>query len=288
MTNSQPAEPTLVGIDDLKKPEERRAVLVAVRVLGATRAEALDVTGGPEGVVEAMLTLKDGRQAAFEVTILADQAERAVSSLLARAKHSWPVPGRWFWTIDASPQTNLKELKKRYSSIILACEAHGIEDPLYDLRGWDLAFAGDTDLQWLLEGADAKCLMWGFSRQLASSMQNPHVMVVLAGGGGPVDDSLTDFAAELQKAFDAAPHMAEHFTKLARTAADERHLYVPLGDTVLPFSLMWGLAAGNQLPSEPPPVPADITHLWLAPAHSSRVLLWSRTDGWSQHFPYPL
>jgi hypothetical protein len=43
--------------------------MIAVRTLEATRAEAWDVDGR-QGAVDVMLTLNDGRTAAFEVTKL--------------------------------------------------------------------------------------------------------------------------------------------------------------------------------------------------------------------------
>jgi hypothetical protein len=273
--------PILVGMDYLK-PQERAACLIAVRMLGAAAAEAWDIAPR-QGTVDAMLTLNDGRRAAFEVTNLAAARALETANLLARDKHSWPLPGRWFWDIQVGPGADLRRLKRCYRHIILICEAQGIQDPYYDQRGWDLT-ATESDMQWLLE--DSRCHMVGHPRQLARTMTNPHVMVVPAAGGGPVDDSLPDFAAELQTAFNAAPHIADHFAKLAREVADEHHLFIPLHDTALPFTLASGLAFGNQLPTDPPPVPPEITHLWLAPAFSSRVLLWSRVEGWRHFFPY--
>jgi hypothetical protein len=42
----------------------------------------------------------------------------------------------------------------------------------------------------------------------------------------------------------------------------------------------------DPLPLEPPPVPDYITHLWLAPDSSRRVLIWTQSDGWRNFFPY--
>jgi hypothetical protein len=42
----------------------------------------------------------------------------------------------------------------------------------------------------------------------------------------------------------------------------------------------------DPLPPEPPPVPDHITHLWLAPDSSKRVLIWSHPDGWRNFLPY--
>jgi hypothetical protein len=74
--------------------------------------------------------------------------------------------------------------------------------------------------------------------------------------------------------------------KLARADADERHLFVPLHDSALPFSISSELMFGDMLPPDPPPIPEYITHLWLAPAFSSRVLLWCKALGWRNFHPY--
>lgn len=115
--------------------------------------------------------------------------------------------------------------------------------------------------------------------------KNRGAMVVPASGGGFIDESMSGFAAELGNAFNC-PHIASHFQKLAAAVADERHLFIALHDSALPFSITSGLALGETLPSEPAPVPDYVTHLWLAPAFSRRVLLWSQSEGWRNYFPY--
>jgi len=63
----------------------------------------------------------------------------------------------------------------------------------------------------------------------------------------------------------AEPPMPRHLEKLARAEAYERHLFVPLHRSALPFAVADGLWTGTALPPEPPPLPAEVTHLWLAP-----------------------
>ena len=70
----------------------------------------------------------------------------------------------------------------------------------------------------------------------------------------------------------------------ANADADERHLFIPLHDSALPFSISSELVFEDTLPPEPPPLPESVTHPWLAPASSRRVLLWSRAAGW-RNFP---
>jgi hypothetical protein len=260
--------------------QEHAACLIAVRTLEATHAEAWDVPPR-QGAIDVMLTLKDSRRAAFEVTNLAAGGALQTASLLAKDNHRWLLPGSWFWSIEVGSPADLRRLKQCYEKIILLCEMAGIEQPHQHPLAWTPA--ADPDLQWLIE--DSSCNMMGHPQQLASTMKNPGAMVVPVSGGGFLVDSLSGFTDALRTAFSTG-HIEPHFAKLAREAADERHLFIPLHDSVLPFQLSSELMFGTALPSEPPPVPADITHLWLAPAFSKRVLLWSRSEGWRNVFPY--
>ena len=105
--------------------------------------------------------------------------------------------------------------------------------------------------------------------------------VVPRVGAGFVDDSLAGFAAGLARAFDK-PHIQRHLGKLARTGADERHLFVSLPDTALPASVSSELLFKENVPPDPPAVPDYVTHLWLAPAGSPRVLLVEPRRGLAQ------
>ncbi len=104
-------------------------------------------------------------------------------------------------------------------------------------------------------------------------------MVVPVIAGGFTDESFSTFTQELSTAF-RRPHIQEHFQKLARTNTPEQHLFIPLHNTALPVEISSALMFSTALPTAPPPIPTHITHLWLAPEYSSRILLWSRGQGW--------
>lgn len=84
-------------LDGLSR-QEKAACLITEKVLGAI-ARAWDVHGR-QGVVDAMLTLPDGRQAALEVTALAANGAFQTDALLGRDDFGWPSPGRWWWTVQ--------------------------------------------------------------------------------------------------------------------------------------------------------------------------------------------
>ena len=251
-------------------PQEQAACKIAVRVLEAVEAKAWDVPGR-ENAVDAILTLHDSRKVAFEVTNLGIESEFRLAKLLAKDNHKWRVPGDWFWHIEVGSE-DLRRLKGCYENIILICERAG--EPYPDRIASEPS--AHPDLQWLVH--ESSSVMTGYPEQ------NPGVMVVPRAGGGVVDESLSGFADALSEAF-KSKHIQDHFEKLANHAdADERHLFIPLHDSALPFSISSELVFEDTLPPEPPPLPESVTHLWLAPAGSRRVLLWNRDAGW-RNFP---
>jgi hypothetical protein len=78
--------------------------------------------------------------------------------------------------------------------------------------------------------------MIGFPNIPAANLKSPMTEVVPQVGAGFVDESLSGFAAGLAKAFEKR-HVQRHFDKLARASADEGHLFIPLHNSALPFSV---------------------------------------------------
>ncbi|MFE0739115.1 hypothetical protein [Streptomyces sp. NPDC058855] len=257
--------------------DERHACLVAERVLGA-KAIPWDINGR-QGVVDAMLLLPDGKKAAFEVTKLAADGALQIDSILAKDGYSWPSPGRWWWSIEVGSPYDIPRLRKCYTRIALMCERHNVDSPYVLWR----ANYEDVDLTWLIEQSSSD--MHGYpSVPAVEGDIKRDAMVVPSGRGGGVDRSLSGLNSALDRAL-MRPHMARHVEKIAKAEADEYHLFVPLHFTALPFSVAYGIMEGDTLPPEPPPIPSSITHLWLAPQYSQRVILWT-PSGWQQHFPY--
>lgn len=240
--------------------------MIAERALGVVEIEAWDVPGRTKAV-DAVLTLPDGRRAAFEVTNLGTNSAYELAARLAKDNHKWSVPGNWFWHIDVGSPQDLSRLKGCYEDIILICERAG--QPYPEQLAEQLIH---PDLQWLVH--ESSSVMTGYPK-----IDKPSAMVVPVAGGGVVDESLSGFAAALSEAF-RNPHIVSHFDKLAAAEADERHLFVPLHDSGLPFPIFTELVFEDTLPPDAPPLPEQVTHLWLAPVGSRRVLLWSRDDGW--------
>jgi hypothetical protein len=271
-------EPALIGFDQLNQ-QERAACLLAVRVLDVAVAEAWDVRGRRRAV-DAMLTLTDGRKAAFEVTNLGNQSALEIARLLANDKHKWEAAGQWYWEIEVASESDRRRLRKCYKKIIRICEGAGVASPEH--LNWS-ADTADPDVLWLIQSRSS---MFGYPAIPVKNMQNPGVTVLPVSDGGVVDSSLSRFAEELAAAFETQ-HISEHFEKLRDADADERHLFIPLHESALPFSSFTVLQFEDALPAQPPRIPDYITHLWLAPASSKRVLIWEEGDGWRNFWREP-
>jgi hypothetical protein len=259
----------LKGLDE----QEMAACLIAERALGAV-AEPWDVDGR-QGVVDAMLTLSDGRRAAFEIMNLAPRRALETVRALSADNFKWPLPGKWWWSIEVGTPKHMRRLKQVYENIILLCEAQNVTRP--EQLAWEPD--ADPDLRWLVKSS---CNMIGHPDR--GPEKGAHVVPLSASG--VVDDTLAGFADALTKAFEADKGVERHFRKLERAEADERHFFVMLHTGVLPFSIISVLMFDDPLPQEPPEVPDHVSHLWLAPNYSRRVLLWSRSDGWQNISPY--
>lgn len=270
-----PAQPRLIRLDELDR-QEKAACLLVVQVLDVAQAEAWDVDGR-QGAVDVILTYRDGRSAALEVTNLGEDDAFDLARLLANIGYKWPAVGDWAWRVEVGSADDFTRLKKCYGRIARICEAAGEPYP-YRLVGEPSLH---PDLHWLVHESSSE--MIGFPNIPVANLKSPMTNVVPQVGAGFVDESLSGFAAGLAKAFEK-PHIQRHFDKLARASADERHLFIPLHNSALPFSVSSELMFKETLPPDPPEIPDTATHLWLAPDSSRRVLLWTKADGW-RNFP---
>jgi hypothetical protein len=251
--------------------QERAACLIAERVLGG-EATHWDTDGRQRAVDAMFFNLPGDRTAAFEVTNLAGDGALDTLDEISSGKYKWPLTGDWFWSISVRFARDLEKLNQCYPNIIRICEQAGVTYPEH-LFGW--LPSTHPDVQWLVQ--ESSCIISGHPDIPARTLANPEALVVPTTGGGWTDDSMTGFADALGAAFDTAPHIARHFEKLKNADANERHLFIPLHRTALPFSISSVLQFDKPLPPEPPPVPDHITHLWPAPDSSRRVLIWTQS-----------
>lgn len=207
---------------------------------------------------------------------MAAEGALQTDNILKRDGFQWPLVGLWQWTISIGSPRDIPRLKLSYLRIIAACEAVGAQRP--NQIGWDPD--ADEDLRWLVQESSSSML--GHSGLPARDF----AMVTPEGRGGAVDHQLEGLLPSLAAEF-SREYIVKHFEKLERAGRDERHLFIPLHMSALTNGVMLGLSFDNvDLPVADPPVPDTLSHLWLAPAYSRRVLLWTRDEGWRNHFPY--
>lgn len=275
MTDPDP----LAGLDNA----ERLACRVAERVTG-TRARACDIPGvkGRDGGVDAFLDYPDGRIAAFEVTrIASDQKALQLENLLGRDRFEWPLPGQWWWDLWISDVRDLPRLRQCFGKIILMCEAAGVTRPEH-LDVMDSAHL-DNDVLWLVE--ESSVSLHGYPDVPAVDGGRVRKALVTTGGdGGMVDDSFSGLNDALADAF-AVGHLPDHVAKVVRTPADEKHLFLIVHQTALRFEVTSALMFGTTVPEGPALLPTGVSHLWLAPEFSKRVVVGTST-GWVQAYPY--
>jgi hypothetical protein len=176
---------------------------------------------------------------------------------------------------------DLPRLRDSFASVALWCEAHEVNRP---------------DQLWNPQGLPAEVL-WVAQTESITMIGNPQGALQLSDGrrvamvtpgpkGGAVDEDLVGLNEALADAI-AGSHLARKVNKLLahQPAVEERHLFIIVHETGLPFSLSYGLMSGHRLPADPPRLPDGITHVWLAPQYGDRVLL-GTAKGWTQHYPY--
>ena len=222
----------LQGLDDV----EQKACLIAERTLGAI-ATAYDVAGR-QGAVDAFLDYPDGRRDAFEVTQLATDggASLHLQSLLKQDGFHWPLPGKWWWTIEIADRRDLPRLRDVYDKIILLCESVGEADPRY------LSLAEvDDDVRWLVQESSVQ--MQGHPTVPAKDEHRiRRAMITQRSTWSGLDETFSQLDEALNAAFDSS-HIQRRVEKLRNTQADERHLFliVDVDDLPFPCSMPWVL-----------------------------------------------
>ena len=250
---------------------ERFAAETARRVLGVD-AELWDVWPR-QGAYDVRLTYADGRNGAMEVTTYAAEGVPQLESLLSRDRFQWPQPAgaRWRWRLRPATPRILPWLTQHYADLILICEQHGVTRPdlldprllpdgVYE-RALDADLIGDSSLPPSQHGVDVL----------------PPIL-------GPVGDAdITVVPAELDRILTLDTY-AKRIHKVVNAGEAEAHLFLGLDLSAMQLAAADALAFSTALP--PPPIRTyGLTHLWLLPRFSRRVLLW-HGGGWTQHDPF--
>jgi hypothetical protein len=229
--------------------------------------------GSQPGMYDLHIVKSDGTEAAMEVTAAADQDSIELWNIVNGSGERWIVPelvGGWMASL--LPTARAKRIKIELPELLADCEQMGVgelragrsrhPDPL-------TARAEDMGITHVSQGATAH------PGVIYLTIEQPHNRT--GGAASPAE-----LLAWVPKFF-AEPQQSDILTKLARSAATERHAFVFLpGFSTAPFGvtdLLWQV--DSVLPTDPPILPPEVTHLWLvATWRVGTGVRWSVDSGW--------
>ncbi len=119
------------------------------------------------------------------------------------------------------------------------------------------------------------------SRRLRDDETEGHVRYIPIGTSGPLEPDWPTFLAWLGS-FLSSPSREDVRGKLYKTGAEERHVFIGASYSS-PGEVFFALTTDHVgvLPSEPPILPSEITHVWVWNAQSlDRCLVWFPDRGW--------
>ncbi|MFI5849361.1 hypothetical protein ACIA8B_14830 [Micromonospora chalcea] len=220
--------------------------------------------------------IRTGRQfGAVEITSAADPESIPLWKLINKGQR-WIEPqlaGGWF--VSLLPSARGKRVRAELPSLLAELERLGITEvssrrrPLHpvaqQLDALGVVTAGQGGTQ--------------FPGSIYPTIQLPDEK-----SGGMVADT-GDALASWFSDWLPEPDQADNLQKLARSGAPERHLFVLFpGFTTAPFPVVdLLLRNGAPLPTVPPTLPPEVTHIWaMSTWDSGDGFRWSPTEGWSR------
>jgi hypothetical protein len=258
------------------RPSERYAYAVMQRILGV--AVRHTDTCGKQGAVDGVFERPDGTRGAVEVTTLPSKGIHQLEGILRKTGNQLPNPGMWNRIITVGSPADLPGLQERLEVVITWAEGNDVVEPHRRRYRINVDDAVDAALEWLY---DSSVKMHG-SRRLGASTGK--VRVLPEGVGGFSTGALVDLPEALGEAF-GSDHMPAHLRKLVAAEADERHLFLVVRFTSLTENIVLALMDREEaLPTLPPPLPPEITHLWVGGVEfSGRIRTWSEGN-WEEHY----
>jgi hypothetical protein len=212
---------------------------------------------------------------AVEVTAAADPEITALARLAYQGER-WIIPGiAGGWAVSLEASAKVKSLRANLPAILRTLEEQGIrwarpevwwEPGPYDeaLRSLGVVhlFQGGTDFP----GSVYLIPEPGLERTAG----------MVPTEGRPLLDWLTEWLAR--------PDKVDNLAKLAASGADERHLFLVVpAFAEAPFAVTDLLMRdGAPLPNDPPELPPEVTHVWVAGTWSSGSgMRWSPEESWA-------
>lgn len=232
--------------------------------------------GSQSGMYDVEIAYPDGSLGALEITAAADAQQVELWKLIGGQGKRWLVPGlTGGWVVSVMPTARARPMYERVPGLLRGLERDGIPvlwgkrssaDPL-------AALAGELRIVEARQGPTA---------HPGSIYPMIHQPLEQMGGyspqtGDPLARWLDEWLAE--------PTQADNVQKVARSKAQEKHIFVLVrGFSPAPYPVVDLLISpGAPLPVIPPALPAPITHVWAMSGWSmGGGFRWSPAQGWSR------
>jgi hypothetical protein len=248
-------------------PDERFARVCVERIEGVQLSRQ-DLPGR-DGAVDYYIHYSDG-PAALEITTLADAAYRQVRSEIA--KSLLVNPERFSWRFRLTAALSVKCARRYIPQLVEMCELAGVQDP------FDLPDRDDPAVLWHEVNSVS---LQGYETHRTPTL---HVLDPIIGGG--VEDPLLELVQAVNDAV-SSPLVKRKLEKLRASGLNGRHLFLLVDAQGMDFRPCYGVAMMEEIPTVDPEVPDDASRLWMASGFKlGGVLRWTRTTGWSRHWPY--
>lgn len=241
---------------DLRR-EERWAAACMAEALGV---EVVQHDDGTRDAMHDLDVLHPSGTAAAEVSACADR--EAIEAWNAMNRDGfWQLEGlQQQWTVSVRPSVRVKVLRRELAGLLVQIESGG-------------------NARRLLEplGIRAHVTLNGRPGRVYLVLDLPHERT---GGARP---SVGDSVAEWAGVWLREPQQQDILRKLAAAGAAERHVFAWVATlSEAPFAVQSVLMESTPpLPTVPPNLPPEVTHLWIASMWSSPAgLYWSPGQGW--------
>ncbi len=232
--------------------------------------------GSTQGMHDLNILYQDRPPGAVEVTAAADQV-MIETWILATRGGRWIVEGiAGGWAVSHEKDANVKRLRAELPDFLRELEAQGVR-------------AVDPETWWEPGPHDERAKALGIRHLFQGGTSFPGSVYLLpqpeaerTGGAVPTDGApLLDWLAEWL----ARPDQVHNLEKLARSGADERHLFLILpGFAEARFAVTDLLMRdGAALPDADPELPPEVTHVWAVSTWTSGSgMRWTPGEGWQR------
>jgi hypothetical protein len=239
---------------NVRNSVSRRSELMAVR--------EVQIWVGGDGVVidrgvgpheDFWIDYADGRSEIGEVKSALDPLrQKQWSRLLDFDRHQiLPLPGHLgLWGVGITPSAQISRLSNELPGLLTTLDQKGIQQ---------LHIFGD----WPQSPEANLCRALGITHlRLSNGKGDSGAFLLPEGRGGAVPED-SDSAAEWAEAYIAQERWRKSWDRLVNSAADERHIFLWLGDEAPTEALLASQFHPDRCPRIPVSLPIGISHLWI-------------------------